>query len=1111
MENGTAKGEIVSEETLEKRNYAELDNALSMADYTVYKRYLSDLNQYAVITPNQLMLDEEAKDCIRALQLTKLSSKKGEDILQKLSTIYSSCMELGCALFVLIDAKHQDSSVDFYLGIRNSEYENRLKNLSNSFNALVKGIESQFPGSTYKKLSATSTLPEKLEDIFSDRVKYISSVSMVASLRNKEKTEEKNFIQGIEKLISGMRGPYTALMIAEPITTQTRGMIRKGYEDLYTSISPFKKSVWSYHENQSTAVMESLSTGISNAVTEGVSHTQSHTVSKTKGTTNTVNIGGNFSSFGSNSLTVGKTSPTKVAKAGQVASTLGTVLKIAAPVLAATPIGPIVGSASMIFTSAGGVMQGASISESSSQTLGKSLGITGGLAHSVTRSETISDGTSETKSKSETNTETLTQTNAETRTSGTGRTLQIENTNKTIEEILKCIERHLERLDELEDYGAYNCGVYFLSGKQENTILAANTYQALMRGEGTGIETSAVNCWSDPDIVSTMKEYLKRIEQPMFGLPFVTEDGSVVDYIAYSAGTIVSGLELPLHLGLPVKSVEGLPVIEHAEFGRNILDCDNGIVIGKLSNMGIIKDEGKNVELDIQSLASHTFITGSTGTGKSNAVYQILSELNKKGIKFLVVEPAKGEYKNIFGGKASVYGTNPKQTEMLRMNPFSFPENILVLEHIDRLVEIFNACWPMYAAMPAILKEAIERSYENVGWNLELSFCEPKCFPTFIDLQETLKEVIEESSYSTDTKNDYIGALCTRVKSLSGGLNGQILCVQNEISYQDMFEENVIIDLSRIGSVETKALFMGLIVMRLQEYRQHLSDSNHGSMNVDLTHVTVLEEAHNLLRRTAFNQSQETSNLQGKSVEMITNSIAEMRTYGEGFIIADQAPELLDEAVIRNTNTKIVLRLPEGKDRELVGKAMALTKEQTMELAKLPRGIAAVYQNDWIEAVLCGFEKYTDIQPLEFKEKQLVSKIEKYFEVICGLKKVNELRDEEVDSAKSWIYNLRRSEYTKKLLFEILDGGILSEIEVQKLLYNVFEGKKLAQILLNATTEKGGIERVDLGIKSFIGTNNEQMIEIIRNHIIGIILTDRRGGELVERYGNFLDIRRRLV
>ena len=157
-----------------------------------------------------------------------------------------------------------------------------------------------------------------------------------------------------------------------------------------------------------------------------------------------------------------------------------------------------------------------------------------------------------------------------------------------------------------------------------------------------------------------------------------------------------------------------------------------------------------------------------------------------------------------------------------------------------------------------------------------------------------------------------------------------------------------IVDLSRVGSSETKSMLMGVMFLKLQEYR--ISSSL--SQNSNLKHITVLEEAHNLLRRTSAEQSQEGANLQGKAVEMISNAIAEMRTYGEGFIIADQAPGLLDQSVIRNTNTKIILRLPDWDDRNLVGKAANLKDEQIEELARLRTGCAAVYQNDWQEAVL---------------------------------------------------------------------------------------------------------------------------------------------------------------
>lgn len=150
---------------------------------------------------------------------------------------------------------------------------------------------------------------------------------------------------------------------------------------------------------------------------------------------------------------------------------------------------------------------------------------------------------------------------------------------------------------------------------------------------------------------------------------------------------------------------------------------------------------------------------------------------------------------------------------------------------------------------------------------------------------------------------------------MTNGLNGEIFS-SNEVDSVRLFDESTIVDLSRVGSSETKAMIMGVIVIRLQERK-----IAKGGINLPLEHVTIIEEAHNLLKKTSSEQTTEGANLQGKSVEMISNAIAEMRTYGEGFIIVDQAPGLLDMSAIRNTNTKIIMHLPDLTDRELVGKA----------------------------------------------------------------------------------------------------------------------------------------------------------------------------------------------
>ena len=255
------------------------------------------------------------------------------------------------------------------------------------------------------------------------------------------------------------------------------------------------------------------------------------------------------------------------------------------------------------------------------------------------------------------------------------------------------------------------------------------------------------------------------------------------------------------------------------------------------------------------------------------------------------------------------------------------------------------------------------QAYEVCGWDLQTSENEysEELFPTFQDLLTELVDVINRSAYDQEVKSNYRGSLETRVRSLANGLNGQIFSA-NEIPENILFDENVIIDLSRVGSAESKALIMGILIMRLNEYRM----TSCTEMNAPLRHVTVLEEAHNILRRTSTEQSEEGSNVAGKSVEMIANSIAEMRTYGEGFIIADQSPSAVDISAIRNTNTKIIMRLPDEQDRQLAGKAAALKENQLDEIARLPKGVAVVYQNDWVEPVLCKIGKF------DGEEKQYV-------------------------------------------------------------------------------------------------------------------------------------------
>lgn len=609
------------------------------------------------------------------------------------------------------------------------------------------------------------------------------------------------------------------------------------------------------------------------------------------------------------------------------------------------------------------ISSGYSEGTSSSSGLGLIVSVSNGRSTNATTSFAQSVGRTDTMTKSEqrSHTDTITQGYSD----STGKNLQLHFENRTARSMLELIDKQLERLGGCESYGAFDCAAYVIADTKATALAVASNYQALMRGRNSATQVSKINLWDKTDQTKVLASYIGALTHPRFEESGV--DGT--EKVRVTPATVSGGNEVAIQVAVPKKSIVGVTVVPMAPFGRNVRATKNGVTLGRLFHMGRAETgnvASSHVTLDVNSLAMHTFVTGSTGAGKSTAIYRILDELrdkrqeNGKPIHFMAIEPAKGEYKNRFADDESVqvYGTNEQLTPLLRLNPFSFPPRIHVTEHIDRLIELFTVCWPMYAAMPAVLKDAIEQAYIAAGWNLKTSVCRYALsegvvfYPTFEDVLYQVQQVMKKSAYSSDSKSDYIGALCTRLRSLTNGVYRQIF-MPDELDGENLFEQNVIVDISRIGSAETKALLMGLLIIKLQEYRM----SKQMTTFTPLQHVTVLEEAHHILRRTSIEQSAEGSNLLGKSVEMLANAIAEMRSYGEGFIIADQSPGLMDLSVIRNTNTKLILRLPDEGDRELVGRAAGLTDDQIRELARLDTLVGAVYQNDWTEAVLCKVER----------------------------------------------------------------------------------------------------------------------------------------------------------
>ena len=909
----------------EVQDFNKLALSLDLAKDVITKDYLYKLSDYEVAEMPEQLKDLDIAEYTRIYKFTKMVSDKKESVIDKLVTVLNAAYSSNATVVTLISG--HEKYTEYFLGVVSKDIEQSGENIETQGETLKGVLTGNFPGLEIEGVQG-ETKKRLLNNVFV--YDYVTAISGIASIRNEKENSYEKFVQGIEHLVDSLQGrEYSVIVIADPISASELADAKQGYEALYTQLSPFLKTSVSFNESESITLTQSHTNGVTESIGESTSLTQNY--SKTSGWSESSSRGK------STNKDTGHLAGSVLGAGLGAAAAAAIVLTGGAAIPAILAAAPAIAGSSYIGSQIGSQIGGGIIGssgENSSQTTTENGSTTESSGNTTSKNESTARQNSDTSSEAEGETH--------------GKTMQFSNENKTVKNLLGRIDKHIERLQKCESYGAFNCATYVISSDPETNAIVSNGYNALMRGDNSSLQASHINNWNatEKDGIK-VKNYLSKFTHPLFRNPNSNE-------VLLSPAAISNSYELAVNMGLPKKSINGLPVFEIASFGRNVFETNKRDEVLPQINLGEIYHMGANqkvpVNLNVKSLSMHTFVTGSTGSGKSNTVYQILRELNNQKIKFLVIEPAKGEYKHVFGDScAQVFGTNPYLSSLLKINPFKFPRGIHVLEHLDRLIEIFNVCWPMYAAMPAVLKDSVERAYINAGWNLETSNNKYSelLFPTFVDVLEELNNVVTESAFSQEVKDNYIGSLATRVKSLTNGIYGRIFD-NNELGDETLFDENVIVDLSRVGSTETKSMIMGILVMRLQEYRM-----TSGKMNADLKHITVLEEAHNLLKKTSTEQSSESSNLLGKSVELLSNAIAEVRTYGEGFIIVDQAPGLLDMSVIRNTNTKIIMRLPDAEDRNLVGKSANLNEEQIKELSKIPTGVAAIYQNDWLEPVLC--------------------------------------------------------------------------------------------------------------------------------------------------------------
>ena len=453
-----------------------VENRLEIIEEGIRKKYLSRLTEMPIASiQNLIPLEEDVIDNVRLYHITEMVYQEGEPVTDKFTTVFNTLATYKAIVFIILDS--DGKKTDFYIGVRNNEVDEQLKRSTVTLGDILKHtLVGHFPGIKIKNKDRMEIA--KLSDKIKSK-QNVTSVSVVGNSKSKKEQSNQEFVQGLEKLALAMQGrQYIGIIIAESQSSQAVQVLRKGYQDLYTKLSPLQKIQFS--SNETTSVSKSKS----------------------------------FSEMD------GK----------QKAAMLGSAITSLAGVIGGTVIGAKTGGENLAAT---GSMIGGQIA-------GQLNGFINSLAPTEQFTASQSTGTS------------------------------ITTENKTITDLLQMLDDSLKRTNEYDSYGMWNVAGYFISDDMSAAEIAASNYRSLMNGENSGREVSAINSWkkNHPYMMgefSDLTTYLSRFIHPKFCYGYNAECCILTD-----ASTSISGKELGIHLGLPRATVSGLPVIEHAEFVKEV-------------------------------------------------------------------------------------------------------------------------------------------------------------------------------------------------------------------------------------------------------------------------------------------------------------------------------------------------------------------------------------------------------------------------------------------------------------------------------------------------------------------------------------------------------------
>ncbi|MBR7838950.1 ATP-binding protein [Actinospica durhamensis] len=431
-------------------------------------------------------------------------------------------------------------------------------------------------------------------------------------------------------------------------------------------------------------------------------------------------------------------------------------------------------------------------------------------------------------------------------------------------------------------------------------------------------------------------------DQPTAPQPLLRSLCELVD-----PGEAVAALRLPAAItgalpGIAVRRPAAAGLIEY-EFG------DGHVALGEQLSEG--RAAGR-LGIAVEDLTRHALFVGAPGSGKTNSTLAFCEQLwREHRIPFLVIEPVNAELDD-YRWLATrpgfedllVLTVGDERTAPLRLNPFEAPPGVSVQAHMGGLKSCFDAAFGLWDPLPAIYDRALLALYRSRGIvpSERSSARYAGRWPRLAEFSDCLAEEVAKLGYQGEVRANIEAAAQLRAQSLAYGACAATLDCASSFPVAALLDRPVVVELAALGDNEREqTLVTALLLSALTEYYKANREPASGTR-----HVMVIEEAHRLLGRPAGASSGgKDGDAQAAAAARFANTLAENRKYGEGVVVVEQVPGKLIEDAYKNSNLKVMHRLPAEDDRKTIGATMRFNPDQERQAAALAPFSGYVYHD----------------------------------------------------------------------------------------------------------------------------------------------------------------------